>query len=243
MTEPRVKKVKPQPQMAKIVKYVKETRDTCTLRLLLEKPFVWRPGQFIMIRALIDGESVRRAYSVSSSPTKDYLEVTIRQTEEPTMSKYLNDRKEGDELEVKGPYGRFIWTPDVSTKLVCLGAGSGITPFRAFFEYIIDNELENDMKLLYSCGYGDNVIFKDELENLVAKTKNGSYELSITRDPMELNSIRKGRINSVYLQQEIKGYEKANFYICGAPGFVKHMIAALQEVGVARNQIKREQWG
>jgi len=239
----RKKKVKPKPQASTILKIVKETRDTSTLRLKLETPFNWEPGQFIMVMAQINGESVRRAYSISSSPTKEYLEITIRQTEDPTMSKYLNERSEGETLQVKGPYGRFIWTPDVTENLVCLGAGSGITPFRAFFEYIIDKGLENKMKLLYTCGYGDNVIYQKELKELVGKTKNGKYELSITRDPMGLTSIRSGRINADYLKSEIVGFENANYYICGAPNFVKHMISNLEEVGIPRKQIKREQWG
>ena len=102
-----------------------------------------------MVRADINGESVRRAYSVSSSPTRDYLEITIRQTEDPTMSKYLNDRSEGDDLEIKGPYGRFIWKPEISDKLICLGAGSGITPFRAFFEYRAINSRRAILKRIH----------------------------------------------------------------------------------------------
>jgi ferredoxin-NADP reductase len=174
-----------------------------------------------MVNAEIDGNMVRRAYSISSSPTRDYLEITIRQTDEPTMSKYLNERHEGDKLEIKGPYGRFIWKEEISERIFCIGAGSGITPFRAFFEYLIDKQLDNPITLLYSCSYGDNVIFEKELLELISKIKNGRYELSITRDPKDLSGIRKGRINSDYLRQEINGFEESNFYICGAPGFVK----------------------
>ncbi|MHA2170713.1 MAG: ferredoxin--NADP reductase [Candidatus Kariarchaeaceae archaeon] len=222
---------------------VRETKDTCTLRLSLVDQFTWEPGQFIMVNAEIDGNMVRRAYSISSSPTRDYLEITIRQTDEPTMSKYLNERHEGDKLEIKGPYGKFIWKEGISDRVFCLGAGSGITPFRAFFEYFIDKQLDNPITLLYSCSYGDNVIFKDELLELVDEIGNGRYELSITRDPKELSGIRNGRISSDYLRQKINEFEESNFYICGAPGFVKTMIDSLVEIGINRSKIKREQWG
>jgi ring-1,2-phenylacetyl-CoA epoxidase subunit PaaE len=196
-----------------------------------------------MVQAQIDGQNIRRAYSVSSSPTRDYLEITIRQTDEPTMSKYLNERSAGDELQVKGPYGKFIWKEDVSEKVFCIGAGSGITPFRAFFEYFIDKELANPITLLYSCSYGDNVIFQEELEDLKNQIKHINYKLSITRDPMKLTNVNQGRIDVKYLRQEINGFEDANFYLCGAPSFVNAMIDNLLELGIDRSKIKREQWG
>lgn len=238
-----LKKVKPKPQMAKIIKVVKETRDTSTLRLKLSDPFQWQPGQFIMVIANINGDTVRRAYSIASSPTRDYLEITIRQTETPTMSKYLNEVVEGEELEVKGPYGNFIWNENASPKLVCLGAGSGITPFRGFMEYFIDKNLDTPFKLLYSCRYGDNVIYEKELRELVHQLNNGYYELSITRGLNGLEYPRTGHIDKDYLTKEIKGFEDASYYLCGSPGFIESMINTLQELGIPRNNIKREQWG
>lgn len=236
-------KVKPKPQMAKIVKVVKETRDTSTLRLELPKPFEWRPGQFIMVIANINGENVRRAYSVASSPTKPYLEISIRQTETPTMSKYLNEVVEGDEIQIKGPYGKFIWDETVSPQIFCLAAGSGITPFRAYAQYIIDNNLKNPYKLLYSCPYGDDVIYYEELPKLIGQIPNHEYKLFITREPRGLTNIEHGRINLDVLKKEIKGYENANFHLCGSPGFVTALIDDLVEIGIPREQIKREQWG
>jgi ferredoxin-NADP reductase len=232
-------------QMAKIVERVGETKDTVTLRLVLPEPFPWQPGQFIMVQAMIDGKSVRRAYSVSSSPTRsDYMEITIRQTEEPTMSKYLNDIQVGDELSVRGPYGKFIWTEEVSDKAFFIAAGSGITPFRAFLQYVEDKELDNPIKLLYSCAHADNIIFGEELDDMVKELESVYYQLSLTREPEDkLPEIRKGRINENDLREQVKGFEDANYYICGAPGFVGAMMDLLTKVGIDPEQQHREQWG
>ncbi len=232
---------KPELQDAKIIKYVKETKDTHTMRLELSRPFHWEPGQFIMVQAEINGESVRRAYSVASSPTRPYLEITVRQTENPTMSKYLNERKEGDILRIKGPYGRFIMDP--TKPVFCIAAGSGITPFRAMLQYCIDKKLDIPYKLLYSCRYGDNVIYEKELPDLIKQYPHASYELSITRDKMGLDYVREGRINQDYLADQIKGFEDGKFYLCGTPGFIKSMIEFLIANGIPRDAIKREQWG
>ncbi len=159
------------------------------------------------------------------------------------MSKFLNERAVGDFLNIKGPFGKFMWNEDVSEKVFCLVAGSGITPFRAFFEYFIDKKLSNPIKLLYSCGYGDNVIFEKELEELVEQIQNGKYLLSITRDPKGMDRVRSGRIDAPYLSEQIIGFEDANYFLCGTPGFITAMINNLVELGTPREKIKREQWG
>lgn len=232
---------KPELQKAEIIKYISETKDTHTLRLKLSKPFKWKPGQFAMVQAMINGESIRRAYSIASSPERDYLEITVRQTEAPTMSKYLNERAVGDILNVKGPYGRFIM--DETRPVFCIAAGSGITPFRGMLEYCIDKNLDIPFKLLYSCRYGDNVIYEKELPELIKQYKHADYELSITRGKMGLDYVREGRINADYLKEQIPGFEKGKFYLCGAPGFINAMIDNLLSIGIPREEIKREQWG
>lgn len=236
-------KKRPQTQMATIIEKKRETLDTHTLTLQLPEGMEWTLGQFVMVRADINGKSVRRAYTISSSPTRQDLQITVRQTDTPTMSKYLNDREVGEELEIKGPYGKFIWTQDMSSKVVCLGAGSGITPSRAFLQYFIDKQLEIPLMLLYSCSYGDNVIYETELPDLISSVKSVDYELSITREPRGLKDIRNGRISKEYLEMKLQDWDGANFYICGAPGFVNHMIDALKELGIEKSRVFREKWG
>ncbi len=238
-----VKKNKPKLQLAKILKINRETKDTHTLTLQLSEPFEWALAQFIMVQAEIDGKSVRRAYTISSSPTRKNLEITVRQTDTPTMSKYLNEREVGDYLNIKGPYGRFIWKVGMSEKVVCIGAGSGITPTRAFLQFFIDKKLEIPIKVLYSCSYGDNVIFRNELNELIDQIPNASYSLSITRDKMELDNVRTGRIDEAFMRTELTDWKDAYYYLCGAPSFVNHMITHLENIGIPKNQIKKEKWG
>ncbi|MCY3410147.1 MAG: hypothetical protein INQ03_00790 [Candidatus Heimdallarchaeota archaeon] len=83
----------------------RETMDTHTLTLQTPEDFHWQLGQFIMVRAEIDGVSVKRAYTISSSPTRKILQITVKQTDSPTMSKYLNEIEVGNQIDVKGPYG------------------------------------------------------------------------------------------------------------------------------------------
>ncbi len=234
---------KPGYQTATIVSDKRETRDTRTLRLVPSEPFDWKTVQFIMVSAEIEGTVVSRAYSIASSPTKkDYLEITIKQTETPTMSKYLNEIPVGSTLQIKGPHGNFIWDETVSDKFFGIAAGSGITPFRAFMQYVIDKKLNVKFEVLYSSRYGDDVIYEQELRELIKQIPGGKYELSITRDTHGLDYARIGRINQEYLAEEIKGFEDGYFYLCGAPGFISSMIDDLTNLGIPRDHIKREQW-
>ena len=128
---------------------IRETPDTKTLRIIMpnlnaeEKPFRFAPGQFVMVLPEINGKKIPRAYSVSSSPTRSdqedgFIDLTVRETEDPTVSKWLNDRKVNDEVLFKGPYGHFVWSendPEAEQVFMC-GGGSGVTPLKCIFEYI-----------------------------------------------------------------------------------------------------------
>ena len=129
-----------------VTKVTKETPDTHTLRISMpnlndeDKPFTFKAGQFVMVRPVINGKTIPRAYSVSSAPTRaesdNYFDLTVRQTETPTVSKWLNERKVNDEILFRGPYGQFYWEENhpESSQLLLLGGGSGITPLKSMME-------------------------------------------------------------------------------------------------------------
>lgn len=99
-----------------------------TISLTLESPpgFDARPGQFVQLRAAIDGEPVTRHYSISSPRVTDTFEVTVGIDPEGTLSPYLADLSVGDAVEVDGPYGRVHYEDE--PRVVVLAAGPGIGP-------------------------------------------------------------------------------------------------------------------
>ncbi len=244
MTDHSRVKQKPVEQLSRVVATRRETNDTKTLRLRPEIPFAWLPGQFITVRAIIDNKRVTRAYSISSSPTKrEWLEITVRQTATPTMSKYLNEIPEGSELIIKGPYGRFIWSEEVSDKVVLLGAGSGITPLKTIVEYILDKQLRVKINLLYSCPRLDNVIFYDILKKWSESASNFEFNLFLTQEKhVNSENAFSGRINRERLGKLISDYEEAPIYICGMPGFVESMQEMLSDLGINPRLVRREKW-
>ena len=123
-TSEKIKKKKKKKKIIEstgVVRYMqRETSNTQTLRIVMpnlppeDSPFTFKPGQFVMVRPEIDGKVIPRAYSISSSPERTkanpgFFDLTVRQTETPTVSKWLNIRSVGDEILFRGPYGNFFW--------------------------------------------------------------------------------------------------------------------------------------
>ena len=97
----------------------------------LKQDYQFKAGQYITLKADLDGKEVRRDYSLCASPSSGNLTVAVKEVESGTFSKYANQvLKVGDTLEVAKPQGRFTFTPDASKNrtIAAFAAGSGITP-------------------------------------------------------------------------------------------------------------------
>lgn len=238
-------------------KVINETPDTNTVRVTMSnlkddsKPFTFKPGQFVMVKPEINGKRVPRAYSISSAPTKaeheNYIDITVRQTEKPLVSKWLNERKVGDEVLFKGPYGNFYWDehkPE-NSEILLLGAGSGITPLKSIAEYVLDKNYANKVTLLYSSRIKEDIIFYDELQDFEKKHSNFKVQFFLTREPKESNwSGKRGRISDQAVLDILKSYnkEKTGAYICGTPSFVVGMSVLLKDAGLDEDRVFYEKW-
>ncbi|MGR9101133.1 MAG: FAD-binding oxidoreductase, partial [Gammaproteobacteria bacterium] len=138
----------------KVAGIVEETHDCKTFRLVGKEPmlFSYKPGQFITFILNIDGQEVKRSYSMSSSPSRPHLlEVTVKRIPGGLVSNWFCDKvKLGDELTVKGPSGKFTCFNFPSNKMLFVGAGSGITPVISMSRWITDTAADVDVKLLAS---------------------------------------------------------------------------------------------
>ncbi len=117
----------------KVADIIEETADAKTFRLVGEKPllFSYRPGQFVTLLLTIDGEDIERSYSVSSSPSRPHvLELTVKRVPGGRVSNWLCDHvMPGERLTIKGPAGKFSCFDCPASKMLFIGAGSGITPY------------------------------------------------------------------------------------------------------------------
>ncbi len=153
---------------------VEKTTEDCTI-LTLDVPmdirpaFAYQQGQYLTLIADINGESVRRSYSLCSSPMDDAWQVGIKQIPEGKFSTYANQiLKAGDTLEVLPPNGSFFVpvAPDQARNYVAFAAGSGITPILSIIKTHLQAEPNATFKLFYVNQTVNSIILKEELEGL-----------------------------------------------------------------------------
>ncbi len=230
----------------KVSEVITETYDTKTIRFRLDQPIDFKPGQFAMLTATIEHngkkESVTRPYSFASSQTKkDYVDFTIKEVPGGLFSTYaVRKCKAGDLIELKGPYGQFIFKDD-EKEIVLLGAGCGIIPLMSMIRYIADKRLPTKVTFLDSNKTPDDMLYYEELKKLQKENKNMNFVFTITRPEGTSWKGITGRFDKNILPKYI-GTKNSIFYISGPPPFTEALVAALKELGVDNKRIKIERY-
>jgi ring-1,2-phenylacetyl-CoA epoxidase subunit PaaE len=245
-----------------------ETPDTRTIEFHLsddlKERFSYQAGQYLTLRCQIGGQEVRRAYSMSSSPLEGRLAVTVKKVPQGRMSTYLCEvLKPGDVLEVAPPEGRFTVTfnPDKRRTFYFFGAGSGITPLMSLAKTALEVEPMSTIFLLYGSRDEDNIIFRDELDQMSRryagqlhveyilsrpkKTEAGNFFGLFKRYSTNWNG-RTGRITGRVVEQFLAENPPHTptsdclYFICGPGNMADVVKAALLSQGVEAKQIHTE---
>ncbi len=218
-----------------------ETHDTKTF-YTEHTGEAYHPGQFYMVGVMIDGKEVKRAYSLSTSPTEKELGFTIKVTPGGVFSTYaFTNLNVGDEVTVSGPYGKFYYN-DEKEPINLIGAGSGIVPLRGILQYIADKGYDLPVKLFFSNKTEQDIIYKDYFEHMKQKTDIFTYYYTLTAlTENDTWDGARGRITKEILEQEMDNLDGISS-ICGSPEFVRAIEAALKEMGVPEEKIKTEKY-
>lgn len=207
--------------------------------------FAFRPGQYAMIsyKNSLGKTEDKHAFSFASSPTQNnYLRFGIRL--QGAFTRGLLQLKEGDEIIVAGPYGKFIYDENKYANLVLIAGGIGVTPFVSALNYATDLNLNNKLSLIYSTRTIKGATFYEELKDLEKKNPNISTLYSFTDEAgliSEKNVISK-RIDADIIKNFIGNTFGKTFFICGPTPFMNAMITNLLSLGVERNQIELEEF-
>ncbi len=228
----------------------KETSDCVSISFDipkdLENDFLFKQGQNITIKLIIDGEEIRRSYSICSSPFDNELRVAVKKVYDGAFSSFANQKlKKGDVLEVLPPTGSFFTEVNISNKkgYVFFAAGSGITPVISIIKTILLIEPESSVTLVYGNRNVSSIIFKEELEGLKDKYLQRFsiyYVLSRERTEAEINY---GRIDAEKCQQFSRLIDFASvdeFFICGPEKMLFNIKDFLETHGVNKNKIHFE---
>jgi ring-1,2-phenylacetyl-CoA epoxidase subunit PaaE len=214
-----------------------------------DEKFAYLAGQYLTIKVNMAGESLRRAFSLSSSPlTDDRLSVTIKRVSGGRVSNFLRDTlKAGDVLEVMPPMGNFSFTPnpDRARHYVLIGAGSGITPLMSILKTVLAGEPRSRVSLWYGNRNRASIVFREELVELGKTYRERLHVHHSLTQPEDDWQGATGRLDKeqVYdlLSELLMGGElRKQYFLCGPQGLIDGAQRALDLHGVNPPDVFRE---
>ena len=249
----------------KVKKVINETHDVSTFVIdPSAEGLSWKPkaGQYITVEVEVNGETLRRSYSLSSAPTEDHLAFSIKRVAGGKVSNFMLDNiKEGSDLKVNKPEGKFQLVPnaDVRKDYYFFAAGSGITPIMAMIKSLLIEEPMSSAYLLYGNRTEEDIIFRAKLDKLCTeyrdqihveytltkpkKEKKGGLKGFFSKGTMSWRGL-KGRIDGDMIKKFLQDYPsksgKNEFYICGPGNFISFTEQILQVEGYETKLIHKE---
>lgn len=215
---------------AEIIDVIKRTPGVKSFRFGVKNDVDFKPGQFFFVGIDIDGTERTKHFSFSNSPTeKGYVEFTKRITKSP-FSAALDRLKKGDPAKLKMPYGSFTFLGEYG-KIAFLSGGIGITPIRSMCKFATDKGLKTDMVLLYGNNTEEDIIFREDFDNMQSQNKNLRIFYTLT-SPSGGRGAWKGRtghIEADMVRRDIPDFKDRIFYLCGPPAMVDNLRRFLSD--------------
>ncbi|WCO01625.1 ferredoxin--NADP reductase [Psychroserpens ponticola] len=212
----------------------------------LKTDFAFKSGQYITLKTIINGNEIRRDYSLCSSPKSGEIKVAVKEVEDGTFSAYANKQlKIGDVLDVATPKGHFVFEPnDSKTKhIAAFAAGSGITPVLSIIKCALEEEVKSNVVLVYGNKKTKDTMFLDELLQLQHQYSDRfaiQFVFSQTQeDDAIFGRIEKSTVNLV-VKNKYKHLDIDAFYLCGPEGMINTVKGVLEEHNVNKDTIHYE---
>lgn len=216
----------------------------------LRESFRFEPGQHLTLRATLDGEDIRRSYSICSKPTDGQLRVAIKRVSGGRFSNWANDHlSAGMSVEAMPPSGSFTWRFDEERRAnySLFASGSGITPILSLLSTGLETEPESHFALFYGNRESGSIMFLEEiaaLKNRYMDRLQVHHFLSREEDELDLFF---GRIDDRKARQIVESFVEADAieaaFVCGPDQMITAVEAALVAAGVDRARVKSERFG
>ncbi|MDJ0702302.1 MAG: FAD-binding oxidoreductase [Leptolyngbyaceae cyanobacterium MO_188.B28] len=252
--------IRPWPQgeiTVRCVQIIEETHDVKTFRFMAEPKilFDYKPGQFVTLNLDIGGKSVKRSYSISSSPSHPYtLDITVKRVPAPTddpaappglVSNWLHDTLEvGSRIQLSGPLGKFTCVDRPIDKLLFISAGSGITPMMSMSQWLCDNAIAANIVFIHSARTPRDIIFQRRLALLDAQ--HSIFKLAVNTTRVEAGQPwfgYTGRLNAAMLQSIAPDFRDRTVYVCGPNPFMAAMKTLLADLDFPMENYFEESFG
>ncbi|MCU0361563.1 MAG: 2Fe-2S iron-sulfur cluster-binding protein [Bacteroidia bacterium] len=208
--------------------------------------YLFKMGQYITLKLTVNGEEIRRSYSLCTAPHEMELRVAVKEVQGGKGSVFINrNLKVGDTLEVMTPMGTFNTVLKGANKkhYVLFAGGSGITPMMSIIKSVLYVEKQSTITLFYANKNEDSSIFKTELEHLAASQPNLKLVLVYDAPKAQMPELQCGLVTKEKAKALVKASacEKADeYFICGPGPLMENVKVALEELKVAKEKIHIE---
>jgi ring-1,2-phenylacetyl-CoA epoxidase subunit PaaE len=213
----------------------------------MKEEFAFIPGQYLVLETNLNGENIRRSYSLCSAPYEQKWQVAIKRVDNGKFSSYANaELKAGDTLKVMKPEGSFklITNKNNQNHYVAFAAGSGITPVLSMLKSVLKEEPDSQFTLFFGNRNVDSIIFRNELEDLKNKYLNRlSVHYILSKEKLgsplffgRIDAQKCSRFSQVFFEPE----DVAGFYLCGPSQMIFEVKDELIRLGADASRIHFE---
>jgi ring-1,2-phenylacetyl-CoA epoxidase subunit PaaE len=231
----------------------RETPDAVSIAFAvpdnLRDAYLFAAGQHVTVKMTLDGEEVRRSYSICAGIGDGELRIAVKKQPHGVFSRFANEHlAAGDALEVMTPSGHFTLPPEGTGARTYLGlvCGSGITPMLSLIKTALAREPQSRFFLLYGNRTTESILFRQQLEDLKDRFM-GRLSLThvLSREAQDV-PFMSGRIDAekiaLYLRRVIPAAAADLAFVCGPPAMIETAEQALLAAGLARERIRIERF-
>ena len=231
----------------------RETSDAVSMTFAipgeLAEDYAFAPGQYLTLRTTMDGEEVRRSYSICSSPDDHELRIAVKKVDGGAFSSWaLDELKSGDELDVMTPTGRFgvAHAPDLARIHVGFAAGSGITPIMSIVRGILAREPNSRFFLFYGNRATNGILFREALEELKDRFMGRLSVFHVLSQEEQDLPILYGRLDrqkvEVLLRSMVPAAAVDHVFVCGPVAMSEEIEATCIDLGIPKDHVHVERF-
>ena len=208
----------------------------------------FRAGQYLSITVDIDGESVSRPVSISSSPREalqGFYIISVKQQDDGFVSPHIhNTWKVGTQVEASAPEGDFFYEPLRDARQVLgIAGGCGITPFRSMVRALREGSEDFNLTILYGNRKAEDIIFREELEKAAAESDGKIRLLHVLSDDDPEPGMESGFITKALIEDSCDTGSAYSVFLCGPQAMYDFVGKELAGLGLERKYIRRELFG
>ena len=231
----------------------RESADAISMTFAIPKDLAedyrFAPGQYLTLRTMLDGEEVRRSYSICSGPDDGELRIAVKRVDGGAFSSWASEElKHGDALDVMTPTGRFGVAPAADQARIHVGfaAGSGITPVLSIAKGVLAREPDSRFFLFYGNRTTTGMLFREALEELKDRFIDRLSVFHVISGEEQDIPILHGRLDGekvrVLLRSLVPAATVDHVFICGPTGMSEEIEATCREIGIADERIHVERF-